>query len=279
MNYGTILDGIERAAANRIKQNPEDYLVDGLLYCGKCHTKKQTRFKDIEGKIRTPMCLCECEAKKREEAEQRRIEEERLEHIRELRKMGFPDAELIEATFSHDDGENAKLTTITRNYAEHFDELKKNGKGLLLFGDVGTGKTFAAACIANALIDRGIPCLVTSFARIVNTIGGSFEKQSYYDSLNEFDLLVIDDLASERDTEYMQEIVMTVVDARYRSGLPLIVTTNLTGDELKHPSDIRKKRIYSRLLEMCIPFEVKGQDRRQKKLKTDYKEFSELLGI
>ena len=104
-------------------------------------------------------------------------------------------------------------------------------------------------------------------------------KQEYIDGLNQFDLLVIDDLASERDTEYMGEIVQNIIDSRYRSNLPLIITTNLTSDELKHPSTIRKERIYSRLFEMCVPVEVKGSDRRKEKLINNYREFKEMLGI
>jgi DNA replication protein DnaC len=167
-----------------------------------------------------------------------------------------------------------------RRYAINFDEFRKQGKGLLLFGTVGTGKTYAAACIANALIDRGIPVLMTNFARIANTVGGMWEgKQEYYDSLNKFPLLILDDLAAERKTEYMSEIVFNVIDARYRAGLPLIITTNLTSEELKHPSDISYQRTFSRLLEMCLPVEVKGKDKRLERLKADIQPMKDLLGL
>ena len=104
-------------------------------------------------------------------------------------------------------------------------------------------------------------------------------KQNYIDNLNNFDLLVIDDLASERDTEYMGEIVQNIIDSRYRAGLPLIITTNLTSEELKKPLEIRKKRIYSRLFEMCYPIEVKGKDRRKQKLREEFGEIGEILGM
>ena len=182
--------------------------------------------------------------------------------------------------FSNDDGQNEKITKLALKYVENFKEMLSRGKGLLFFGDVGTGKTFYSACIANALIDRGYPCMITNFSRLVNTISGMYEgKQEYIDKLNRFDLLVIDDLAAERDTEYMSEIVQTIVDSRYRAGLPTIITTNLTADEIKHPADVRKQRTYSRLLEMCVPVKVKGKDRRRQKLKDDYNELNELLGL
>ena len=77
----------------------------------------------------------------------------------------------------------------------------------------------------------------------------------------------------------MDEIVQSIIDSRYRSGKPLIVTTNLTAQELKNPLDIRKQRVYSRLFEMCIPIEVKGKDRRKEKLKSSYDELAGLLGL
>ena len=133
----------------------------------------------------------------------------------------------------------------------------------MLYGNVGTGKTFIAACIANELIDECIPCIVTNFSRIVNQLSGTWEgKQEYIDSLNSYSLLVIDDFAMERSTEYVNEIVYNVIDSRYRAGFPLIVTTNLSMGQFKNPEDINKQRIYSRINEMCYAVQVSGSDRR-----------------
>ena len=99
------------------------------------------------------------------------------------------------------------------------------------------------------------------------------------DSLNNFPLLVLDDLSAERQTEYMLEIVFNVIDARYRAKLPLIVTTNLTREELMIPADVRYKRIFSRLFEMCTPIEVAGADRRHAALKNDIAATKQLLGL
>ncbi len=63
-----------------------------------------------------------------------------------------------------------------------------------------------------------------------------------------------------------------LIDTRYRSGKPLIVTTNLSKNEMEHPSDIKYSRVYDRVLEMCIPIAVKGESRRKsnaKKIKED----------
>jgi DNA replication protein DnaC len=280
MNIENIIDGLEKKASIAIKAEQGDYVgEDGLLYCGKCNTKKQTRIT-ILGVERTPYCLCKCQAEQRdrEEAERKRIEFEK--RIKEYRRMGFPESAMQSWTFANADGSNEQILNAASKYVENFAEFRKDGKGLLLFGTVGTGKTYAAACIANALIDQGYPVLMTNFARIANTVSGMWEgKQEYYDSLNRFPLLILDDLSAERKTEYMQEIVFNVIDARYRAGLPLIVTTNLTSEELKHPSDISYQRTFSRLLEMCLPVKVEGKDKRLEKLKADIQPMKDLLGL
>ena len=279
MDLTNFLDSMARKAADQNPAQADDYTEDGLLYCGKCHTRKQCRI-ELFGQERIVPCLCKCGVEKREAEEEERKRRERLMDIRRMRDLGFADAEMQNWTFERDDGQNEQISQAARKYVENFEEMKKRGQGLLLFGEVGTGKTFISACIANALIDKGYSCLVTNFARLVNTLSGMFEgKQNYIDNLNNFDLLVIDDLASERDTEYMGEIVQNIIDSRYRAGLPLIITTNLTSEELKKPAEIRKKRIYSRLFEMCFPIEVKGKDRRKQKLREEFSEIGNLLGL
>lgn len=279
MDLKNYIDGLEQRAAESIRAEQGDYELDGLLHCHKCNTPKQCRV-EFFGIVKTPMCLCKCEIEKREreEAERKRIEYEA--RVKELRRIAFPESAMKDWTFANDDGESSQIIGIAKKYVENFDKMLEDGKGLLLFGGVGNGKTFASACIANALIDKGYPVMMTNFARIANTVQGMFEgRQEYYDSFNRFPLLVIDDLSAERKTEYMQEIVFNVIDSRYRAGLPTIVTSNLTADAIKNPADIAYQRIFSRLLEMCVPIEVKGEDRRRKILKNSFSEYSELLGI
>lgn len=277
---GNIVNGIAARAAEIIKREEGDYIQDGLLYCGKCHTQKQCKIHLLE-RDAIVFCMCKCMQERQKEEDEQNKAIERMQRLEKLRRTGFPDSEMENWTFDADDGSNPKLTETARRYALNFDRMRENGKGLLLYGPVGTGKTFIAACIANFLINRGIPCMVSSVARIVSQANDTREmgKQEYLDSLSRFDLLVLDDLASERDTEYMAEMVQSVIDSRYRAHLPLIVTTNLTGEELKHPQDISKQRVYSRLFEMCLPIEVTGADRRKRKLTAEYEEYKNLLGL
>lgn len=279
MDVNAMVSALEARAAEAIKAEEGDYIGDdGLLYCHKCHTKKQTEV-NILGTIRRPMCLCKCQAEKRaaEEEEYKRREFE--QKVNEMRRKGFPEAEMRNWTFSNDDLTNEKITKAAQRYVDNFSELRKSGKGLLLYGNTGTGKTYTACEIANALIDKGYPVLVTNFARILNTLQGTFEKQEYIDSFNSFQLLVIDDLGIERDTAYAKEQVFNIIDSRYRSGLPMVITTNLTMEKIKNPEDIENRRIYDRILERCFPIEVGGSSRRRKAVREDYDDMKNLLGL
>lgn len=278
-SFGLAVESVIAKAKETANIVEGDYLgEDNLYYCGKCNTRKQTAIT-MFGDVKVVPCICECKAAKIKAEEEARKQREFFERVMRMRKMGFPEKAMQEWTFENDDGSNPKLTNAMKNFVEHFQTFREEGKGLLLFGTVGTGKTYLAACVANELISKGIPCLVTNFARIASELQGTFEKQQYIDNLNSFPLLVIDDLSAERKTEYMQEIVFNVIDARYRAKLPIIVTTNLTREELLNPADLTYQRIFSRLFEMCTPIEVAGKDRRQKVLRDDIGKMKNLLGL
>lgn len=279
MSIEQAIEGVIEQCKANIPVNEEDYTdSEGFLVCGKCNTRKQTEV-EILGKKRRPMCLCKCQTEKRDrEAEEWKQKQFALK-VQDLRKMGFPESDMEQWTFANDDMTNEKLTTAMQRYVENFSEFRKQGKGLLLHGTVGTGKTYAACEVANALVDKGYPVLVTNFARLINTLQGTFEKQDYIDSLNRFVLLVIDDLGIERDTPFAKEQVYNIIDSRYRAGLPMIITTNLSMDKIKNPDDIDNKRIYDRILERCHPIEVTGGSRRRKAVRESYTEMKEILGL
>lgn len=278
LDMSPMVNGLEQLAAmsNRVEEG--DYIneEDGLLYCGKCHTKKQTRI-NILGEERTPFCLCKCKA---EQAEEARKQEELRKKVAKYQETAFDEREMLKWTFENDDGENPALIAALKKYVENFPRFVKEGKGLLFHGDVGTGKTYAAVSIANDLINKGYPCRATYFSKIVRDLGSTFDKQQdYLDEFNRYALLIIDDLGVERNSEYVKEIVWSVIDSRYRSGLPLIVTTNLSIEQIKSPDNIADKRIYSRILEMCHPIHISGRDKRKMKVREEYGEMKELLGI
>ena len=274
-----MIDSLAAATEANAEIDERDYVKDGLLYCYKCNTPKQWRGVLFDEE-RLVYCDCECVKARREKEEEQRKQQAKMELLERLRSEGFTDPAMRAWTFEMDDGKNADLSSVAHKYVENFNEMYNHGMGLLIFGGVGTGKTFITACIANALMEKGRPCLVTNFPRIVNSLQNDFDhRQEKIDRLNDCDLLVIDDFAVERQSEYVQEIIYTVIDSRYRMKCPLIITTNLTAQEIANATDVRKDRIYSRLKEMTIPIEAKGVDRRRGILSRNYMEMAELLGL
>ena len=128
-------------------------------------------------------------------------------------------------------------------------------------------------------MEQEVPVRITNFARILNELSSCFSgRNEVVDKLCRYPLLIIDDFGMERGTEYALEQIYNIVDSRYRSRKPLIVTTNLTLDEIRHPQDTAHARIYDRLLEMCVPVSCIGMNFRQETAQEKMERLKSLIG-
>ena len=170
---------IDKAAAG-VELAGDEYIdpADGLIHCKKCGGQRQTVVPCFgKSGYFMPRCICQCQ---REAEEQRKAAEERqrrMERIKRRKAQGLQDRYLYDYTFSNDNGQNP-LMDKAHAYVENWKEAYKSNIGLLLFGDVGTGKSFFAGCIANALLDRDVPVLMTNFPTILNRLTGMFSEDS-----------------------------------------------------------------------------------------------------
>ena len=272
------IDAITQKFSGSVPRPDKEYLgMDGLLHCCTCGKAVEVMVKHpFTDDMRKVRCICYCKEQEINAAKER----ERQAEQEKKRRVCFAETNMAVWNFNNDDRKNEKLSDAMKNYVNKFTEFKKDGKGVLLYGPVGTGKTFLAACVANALLDNGYSVLMTNFASLTNTIQGMYEgKQEYINGLNDYDLLIIDDLGTERKSEYMQEMVFNIIDSRYRAGLPMIITSNLTADELKKPQEVAYSRIYDRVLERCHPVKVDGTSRRRESLKDSFEATQQMLGL
>ncbi len=267
-----MLDFIKENSEKKTKKNDEDYLnAEGLLMCGNCHTAKQITLSGWG----TVHCMCKCESEKDEqERAERQVEQDRI-MIARMRGEALRDIKLHSHTFANDDGANPALSETARRYAERFEEIRKENCGLLLYGEPGTGKSFYAACIVNALIDRKYSAFMTNVTELTG-LCEPVRREEIKRKLSGCDLVVIDDIGSERGTEFAMEQVYAAIDTRYLSGKPLIVTTNYPPQKLMEIADIEHRRIYDRIQEICTPIEVKGV-RRKNAGKNRTKTLTEIL--
>ena len=262
-----------------VQLREDEYLSeDGLICCRKCNTPRQKRI-EINGRTIEPRCMCACQTEDYDRREQERKHQEFLDTVAKNRSIGLPDPGLRKHTFENDLGYNSKQIRMAKRYVQHWEEMQKNSTGLLLWGEVGTGKSFIAGCIANALLDKGVPVIMTNFARLLNKLTDMYagDRNAYIDSFKRYPLMIIDDLGIERNSEFAREQVFSVIDSRYRSQLPMIVTTNLSLGELQHPEDLSRQRIYDRVLERCLPVRINDQNIRELNKAATFAQAKQLL--
>mgnify|MGYP000933183649 CR=1 FL=1 len=125
-------------------ENAMDYYgADGLLYCGKCHTPKDAFFAKglvLMGKNRHPV-ECSCHKAEREQQEAAIKERKHLDLVRRLKADGFSDSAMLNWTFANDNGRSPQIRHAHR-YVEQWQTMRAENIGLLLWGGVGTGKSF-----------------------------------------------------------------------------------------------------------------------------------------
>lgn len=158
------------------------------------------------------------------------------------------------------------VVRAVRRFVHQIDENIRQGKGLWLMGDVGTGKTTLAMLVSKAALDQGYSVAIYSvpslLAKIRDTYGADRGEQSYddfYRQLAGVDLLQLDDLGAERQTEWVLEQLYSLVNERYESERSIVVTTNLATDQLEQQVG---SRTVSRLTEMTDQLPLYGPDLR-----------------
>ncbi|MCL6455082.1 MAG: ATP-binding protein [Alicyclobacillus sp.] len=223
--------------------------------------------------------VCECsefvaaqaqrdaERKAQREAEERHREQERIERL--FQTSGLP-ARWRHRTFDGFQRTDANRDAFDRakQYADGFDATE--GRGLLFTGSVGTGKTHLAAAITMQLISRGHWVVFGTITSLLNDIRHTYDddaRESMADVLRRLkrcELLVIDDLGKERVTDWVEEVVFEVINARYDDNKALVVTTNLPLRAVRENYPRVGEALVDRILEMCQGVRMMGESWRRR---------------
>lgn len=246
----THINGIE------FTYNEELYFEqDGHIYCKTCSEQIDGKPMQFLNRQMIFKLACKCDREKEEQEKKR--------------QNCFISKTQHQYRFEHCDKDMDKeILRKAQNYVKHFEEMRKDNVGLLLYGNVGSGKTYLACSIANEIITKySYTVKVRNFAQILNDLqkgGYNLDRNEYIDSITNATLLILDDFGIERNTEYALEQIYNVINARYLKARPTIITTNLNYKDIeKEQDDIMLGRIYSRIIEMCLPLRVVGVDRRK----------------
>lgn len=274
MNLTGMLDGIGAGVlAARERAGVEAIITDdGETLCKACGEPLTLALQftgDIAkslGERRTVPRNCKC-MRDMFAAEDAAMEKQRREREIADRKIRWLESDKYrKSTFSADVGRHPKIRSTCEKYVERYREMIEANLGLAFIGGNGGGKTFWACCIANALIESGASVLMTTLSKLIRDMNADYGEQRDRISrkIKTVDFLIIDDYGAERGTEFSLEQAFEILDMRYSAGKPLIITANLSEDNLKNPPNIKYARSYSRIIEMCpARIEVKGERRQE----------------
>ena len=149
-----------------------------------------------------------------------------------------------------------------RNYVRDFDKRQEN---LLLIGSTGTGKTHVSTAIARELIHKGYDVIYDSTYNIIadfesDRFKNGYGNESKSDKYTECRLLIMDDLGTEFTNQFTVSTLYNLLNTRQNKGLPTIISTNLSPEELARKYE---DRIYSRIIGSgCRVLAFFGKDRR-----------------
>lgn len=194
-----------------------------------------------------------------------------------LRKASFATANLsyYETDLITNSGmnyrENAqKVYSLASSFVQRFQAAKQN-RGLIIEGPIGSGKSYLLGCIANGLIDRGIQFRYIVYSDLLQQIRSTYnqnnpetDEKQILSTVQQVPVLLIDDLGTEKATEFASSTLYQIIDRRYREEKPIILSTNYSIKNLKNRFPVMGERIFQRLLEMNKYLELAGNVRVKK---------------
>lgn len=217
--------------------------------------------------------MCKCAREEYNTRKQLEKNKENQIKLESLIKNSLMDTSFYEKTFVAWDFKKGskKMYSLGVKYVEKFQEVKKEGIGLLIHGEPGNGKTYLCCCIANALLQKYVPVICVSINGLLSRIKETYNKwgeeaeADILRGLGRADLLIIDDMGTENPTDWSRSTIYNIIDSRYRSKLPLIITTNLEIDTSKTDgvlAEMYGRRTEDRIFEMCTPVKNTGKNIR-----------------
>jgi len=161
-------------------------------------------------------------------------------------------------------GARAEHPDVTA-WARAYIADRSRPRWLLLLGSVGTGKTHQAYGALRLIAESGRPPIAWRAVGASDLYGqlrgrSGDEQQQTLDRYAALDVLILDDLGVTKDTPFTEETIYRLVNRRYETNLPLIITTNMRASDIK---DAVGDRTASRLAQMCTQVDLGRGDRRR----------------
>ena len=241
-----IAAGIDHAIANRCEcKSP----------CSSCNDSKFHFGRDARGYEVAIECEC--------------VELDR--RVENFNRSGIP-SKYHGSTFGNFDAPDPAKRAARHNASRFAAEFVEGERGLIYYGHCGTGKTHLVVAIMRyLLINRGIKVRFIEFMHLLSDLRAAFSdsKPTYglMNRLTAVPVLAIDELGKGRGSEWEMSVLDELISSRYNAGRTTLFTTNyFVGRGIENQPGLNEKvgeRIYSRLMEMCIPQHMSGEDYRR----------------
>lgn len=154
-----------------------------------------------------------------------------------------------------------QLYNNIKNYIKNLDINFAQGKGILICGDIGTGKTTALMNIAKEACNKNKNIQVLYMSEVINDI---FNNKSVIDEISTFDALFLENIEHvyvKKDSNYVNTVIDSLFSLSIKYNVPLFITTNLTINQLKNQLS---PHAFSLLHEICDIYTLQGVDVRKK---------------
>lgn len=246
---------------NNLTLQQDEYLQDGLIMCKKCRTARM--FVSPDGRFKT-RCLCTCQSKEQE----RLLKEKRIAEIEERKKqlkaICIKHEKWRLFTIEKSEEKESKAYKVAVGYIKDFAKHKIGGTGIVFYGEKGAGKTYFSSAIANAVFDKGnsvYMCNANELMSVFDNANGEVINQEI-ERISRADLFVLDDLGAERSSEYAQGKIYQVINTRVLSGKPMVISTNVSSEQINAEKSGILRRTYDRIFEVCYPVLMTGNWRK-----------------
>lgn len=169
---------------------------------------------------------------------------------------------------------------ITKNYILEFEKFRGSGKGLYYYSqEKGSGKTMLALALGNALMNmHSMSVKFVTTPELFTEIKKTYDKNSEFresqliDSLKDVQVLILDDIGTEKMSGWVNEILYQILNTRMTAKLVTIFTSNVHMSQLKHDD-----RIKSRIDKMSYPVQMPEESIRKQLANRENEEMTAIL--
>lgn len=224
-------------------------------YCGKEKILRQANFFGQTIEAYVPACTCQKDKEKEEKKEKAKNRaENEANRIMDMGNIGKRYHMANFKNFSRTP-QNMSMYQACIDFVKTFKSNTNNGIGLYLYGGVGCGKTHLAISILRQIVKQNKSVLIYKASGLYDEYRQTFSysntenSDAFLKRLRKVDLLIIDDLGTDKFDDGFSLFLYKIIDARYNDMSPLVITSNFSFSQLNTVLDVR---IIDRLQAMCV---------------------------